>query len=178
MMSQWQFQQMFSNSVKNWASHVNSLLWNSNQAVGNMYFLFSMDLLTRLWRGRISISKNLTIKRLMMFKSKERMRKNLRNRIKWLMIFKLIKKMNLMIRNKLEQLLLIRINRLFTLLSVKMIGNSNAKELPTNLKYKPKVIINSGEPELNPQEQPLSSLRKSNYKIIQFPQYKSYSRKT
>lgn len=94
------------------------------------------------------------------------------------MIFKLIKKMNLMIRNKLEQLLLIRINRLFTLLSVKMIGNSNAKELPTNLKYKPKVIINSGEPELNPQEQPLSSLRKSNYKIIQFPQYKSYSRKT
>ena len=58
---------------------------------------------------------------------------------------KLLKKMILTIKSKLELQLSMKINRLFILLSAKMIGNLNANELLTNLRFKIKLITNNGE---------------------------------
>ena len=68
------------------------------------------------------------------------------------MMFKSQNKMIWMIKNKWELLSLMKINRSFTLMLVRTIGNFNVKELLINSKFNPKLITKSGEQELNLQE--------------------------
>lgn len=53
---------------------------------------------------------------------------------------------------------------------VKMIGNCNAREWPTNLKSNQKMITSNGEQESNQLEMQLILLRKSNKYLMKFPQ--------
>lgn len=77
------------------------------------------------------------------------------------MMYKSQRMMILMIKSKLVLQSSIRINKSYILMLVRMIGNFNAKEWPTSLKYNRKMIINNGGPESNPLELPLTLLRKS-----------------
>lgn len=155
MMNQWQFQPIYLRSVKNCRFPVSFLHSNLNLALASMFCLFSMAWQARPWGERTSVSKSLTMKRPMMFKRKELMKKKRRNNKIWLTIFKSIKKINWMKENRLEPLLLTKTNRLFTLLLMRMIGNSNAKEWQINWKFKIKAIINNGDRESNQLEQRL-----------------------
>jgi hypothetical protein len=76
-----------------------------------------------------------------------------------------------MTRNTLELLLQTKTNKSFTQRSMKTIGNSNAKEWPTNLRYSLNRTPNNGDRILTQPKIAPNSLKRSNYfPIISFPQ--------
>lgn len=130
-----------------------------------------MGWLPKPWRRKILTSKNQPMKRPMMFNNKNKMMKNKQMTMsKWLTMSKLLRMTTSMIRNKLGLLSLTKINKLFIPMLVKMIGNCNAREWPTNLKSNQKMITSNGEQESNQLEMQLILLRKSNKYLMKFPQ--------